>query len=121
MNAAQAVYRLLESLPPDGSRPRTDYGFALGPLGRDLRAGRRHLRVQDRCYRGGYLGTSDPANVCPEAAGAMFWDVVHPTTYTHCWVSFFLQRDLAKAGLLATAPSVEEHRAYCERAATPAP
>jgi len=118
LNAAQALYRLLESLPPEGSRPRFDYGFALRPLARELRAGGRSLRLQDRCFDGGYLGTADPTKVCPESKRAIFWDVVHPTSYTHCWMSFFLQRDLAKAGLLAEAPSAEEHRAYCQREAT---
>jgi phospholipase/lecithinase/hemolysin len=43
----------------------------------------------------------------------MFWDVVHPTSYTHCWVAYFVQQELARAGL-ATAPEpVSERRAYC--------
>lgn len=43
----------------------------------------------------------------------MFWDVVHPSSYTHCWLAFFVQKEMARAKL-ATAPgSTAEHRAYC--------
>ena len=64
-----------------------------------MRDGRTRARFQKNCYAGGYLGSLDGSSVCPEAASAMFWDVVHPTSYTHCWVAYFVQRELARAGL----------------------
>jgi hypothetical protein len=45
---------------------------------------------------------------------------VHPTSYTHCWVAFFVQRELAQAGLAAAPASVAEHRAYCTARTQPA-
>lgn len=113
VDAARIVDRMLQGLAPDGSRKRFDYGFALADLEGEVRDGRRRLRTQNRCYAGGYLGTSDPGNVCAESRGAFFWDMVHPSSYTHCWVAFFFQRELARAGLVAAVPSAEEHRAYC--------
>ena len=117
IDAAQIVDRMLTGQAPDGSRKRFDYGFAVDGMEDELRDGRRRVRQQKRCYSGGYLGTSDPAKVCAQARNAFFWDIVHPTSYTHCWVAFFVQRELARAGLLSAEPSAEEHRAYCTRQA----
>jgi hypothetical protein len=50
----------------------------------------------------------------------MFWDVVHPTSYTHCWLAYFVQRDLARAGLAATPPAPADQRAFCIARTQPA-
>lgn len=47
----------------------------------------------------------------------MFWDVVHPTSYTHCWVAFFVEREMAKAGWVVAGPSPEEQKEICEESA----
>ena len=109
---------MLASRAPDGSRRRFDYGFALTPLEKTLQDRRRVLRLQDRCYAGGYLGTSDPERICHEADRAFFWDVVHPTALRHCGIAYFVERAMADAGVLQRAPSAEEHRAYCEATAS---
>jgi phospholipase/lecithinase/hemolysin len=113
VDTEKAVELMLAGRAPDGSRGRFDYGFALAPLERTLRDGRRMLRVQERCYSGGYLGTSDPERICPEADRAFFWDAVHPAELTHCWIAWFVEQELFDAGLLDRASSAEEHRAYC--------
>jgi hypothetical protein len=105
---------MLAGRAPDGSRRRFDYGFDLPPLERTLRARRQVLTLQDRCYTGGYLGSSDPGKVCPQVARAFFWDSVHPTSRTHCWITYFVARALAREGLLERIPSPEEHRGYCD-------
>ena len=116
VDADQAIDYMLAGRAPDGSGRPFDYGFGFRDQERVLRDGAHADRVQDRCYAGGYLGTSDPTRVCPTSRKVMFWDIVHPTSYTHCWVAFFIQQELARAGLLA-APDPEAHRAYCaERA-----
>jgi phospholipase/lecithinase/hemolysin len=118
VDASRIVDRMLRGVAPDGSGRPFDYGFSLREREGELRDGRRRASVQDRCYSGGYLGTSDPGKLCAQSRSAFFWDVVHPTSYTHCWVAFFVERELARAGWLAAAPSVVEQRAYCrERAA----
>jgi hypothetical protein len=50
----------------------------------------------------------------------MFWDVVHPTSYTHCWLAYFVQRELAEAGLAAAPLSPTQQRGYCTARTQPA-
>jgi len=97
------------------------YGFDLTSLrSTKLRDWRGPIAIQDRCYRGGYLGTSDPQNVCPQEPHAFFWDMVHPDSYTYCWLAFFVERDLVRAGLLEHEPDPREYRDYCARRQEPA-
>lgn len=118
IDADQVIDRILGGRAPDGSGRPFDYGFALRARERVLRHGRDGERVQDRCYGGGYLGTGDRTKLCPESGKAMFWDTVHPGSYTHCWIAYFIQQELARAGVLPSAPDPEAQRAYCaERAA----
>ena len=121
LDTQRAIASILAGRLPgaDGEKPgggRFAYGFDLRSLrSTELRDRKGAIPIQDRCYRGGYLGTGDPENVCDEAARAFFWDMVHPTSYAHCWLSFFVQRDLVRAGLLDGEPDPREHRAYCDR------
>jgi hypothetical protein len=43
----------------------------------------------------------------------MFWDIVHPTSYTHCWLAFFVQKELAREGLAPAPAPAAEYRSYC--------
>lgn len=117
VDAARALYRILEGLATSDDGTRFDYGFDLESRATRVQDASGHLVVQDRCYAGGYLGTRDLAKVCEDPGGALFWDVVHPSSTMHCWIAFFVQRELAGAGWLAQAPSAEDHRAWCEAAA----
>jgi phospholipase/lecithinase/hemolysin len=113
VDAARLVDQILAGRAPDGSGRSFDYGFALRELESAVGTGRARQVFQKRCYSGGYLGSLSASSVCTESASAMFWDVVHPTSYTHCWVAYFVQQELAREGL-ATAPEpVSERRAYC--------
>ena len=94
----EAVDLLLAGRLPDGARRRFDYGFALAAHQPTLRDGRAALSVQDRCYSAGLLGTSDPEKVCADADRAFFWDSVHPTSYTHCRIAYFVARAMAHQG-----------------------
>jgi phospholipase/lecithinase/hemolysin len=120
VDAAELVDEILAGRAPDGSGAPFDYGFALRDLETELRAGRSRGRFQNRCYSGGYLGSLSSSSVCEEAASAMFWDVVHPTSYTHCWLAYFVQRQLAAAGLAAAPLSPTQQRGYCTARAQPA-
>ncbi|MGH7287556.1 MAG: SGNH/GDSL hydrolase family protein [Myxococcota bacterium] len=82
VDTARLVDEILEGRAPDATRERFDYGFALRDLESEVRDGRTHARFQKRCYAGGYLGSLDASSVCPQSEQAMFWDVVHPTSYT---------------------------------------
>ena len=70
-------------------------------------------RFQQRCYRGGYLGESNPSFVCENSLRAIFWDVVHPTTYTHCWVSYGMHRQMHELGWTRPTPAIEEVGDWC--------
>lgn len=120
VDAAKIVDQILAGRAPDGSGQSFDYGFALGDLESEVRYGRTRARFQKRCYAGGYLGSLDSSSVCRQSQSAMFWDVVHPTSYTHCWVAYFVQQELARAGLAAAPPALTEQRAYCTARTQPA-
>jgi thermolabile hemolysin len=121
LDVQRAIASILAGRLPTGDderpgRARFAYGYDLRAL-RSTELGDRSgpIPIQDRCYHGGYLGTADPANVCAQEANVFFWDMVHPTSFTHCGLSFFVERDLALAGLLDEAPDPRAQRAYCER------
>jgi len=119
VDAARLVDQILESRAPD-SRQSFDYGFALRDLESEVRDKRAASRFQNRCYSGGYLGSLDSSSICAQSRSAMFWDVVHPTSYTHCWVAYFVQRQLAQAGLAAPPASLADQRAFCTARTQPA-
>jgi len=129
LDTQQAIPSILVGRLPAGDerqrrRQRFSYGFDLTSLrSEELRDRRGTIAIQDRCYDGGYLGTGDSENVCAVESKAFFWDMVHPASFTHCWLAFFVERDLARAGLLAREPDAFEYREYCTRrqeAVTPA-
>ena len=68
---------------------------------------------QARCYKGGYLGESDPSFVCENAQRAVFWDVVHPTTYVHCWIAYGIHRQMAAASWARPTPDIKEVGDWC--------
>lgn len=46
---------------------------------------------------------------------SMFWDAVHPTSYTHCLLSYAIQMNLAKLKLIDQPKmSLFEHKNFCE-------
>jgi thermolabile hemolysin len=113
VDAARLVDQILAGRAPDGSGRSFDYGFALRELESEVGTGRQRQRFQKRCYTGGYLGSLTASSVCAQSASAVFWDVVHPSSYTHCWIAYFVQRELAVAGLAAAPEPASDRRAYC--------
>lgn len=94
----------------------SDYGFALAPHWASLQHGERHGQFQQRCYSGGYLGSDDNTTICAQANRALFWDVIHPTSFAHCWQAYFIQNSMADAGWTQPARSLEQQRQWCESA-----
>ena len=113
-DAERLLASMLNRRAPDGRRQRFDYGFDLTALSHEIGSRRSPQYVQDRCYRGSYLGSRDAERVCPEAGRSVFWDTVHPSSYTHCWIAWFIQTELVRAGLLDRVPTPEETRSRCE-------
>ncbi|MGH7788935.1 MAG: SGNH/GDSL hydrolase family protein, partial [Candidatus Binatia bacterium] len=113
-DAARMFASMIASRALRDRAQRFDYGFDLASLARTLQDAQGAVGVQDRCYRGGYLGSRDPHEICPEVARIFFWDAVHPSAYAHCWIGWFVQTELARHGLRSRAPSVQEARRRCE-------
>jgi phospholipase/lecithinase/hemolysin len=111
---------MIDGRSPD-QRRRFDWGLDTRTPRRTVRDRSGTIAIQDKCYHGGYLGSGDPAAVCAERDRVFFWDSVHPTTATHCWIAWLVARDMAKAGWLDEPPSAEAFRAACVPAATTPP
>jgi hypothetical protein len=47
----------------------------------------------------------------------MFWDVVHPTTFSHCWQAYMIAKDLAQVGWYGELPALDEYKAWCKKIA----
>ena len=70
--------------------------------------------IQNNCYTAGYLGTSKTTAVCDDQQSAMFWDVVHPTTFSHCWQAYMIAKDLAIVGWYGDMPSLQTYKIWCK-------
>ena len=66
-----------------------------------------------RCYSGGYLGETDASFVCNNVERAVFWDVVHPTTYVHCWIAVALQQRMSAENWTRKTPNMSEVGEWC--------
>ena len=66
-----------------------------------------------RCYSGGYLGETDASFVCNNVQRAVFWDVVHPTTYVHCWIAVALQQRMSAENWTRKTPNMSEVGEWC--------
>ena len=100
------------------SNSAADFGFKLQENQETLAHDGQQATIQKRCYSGGYLGSSEPAEVCAGQEAAMFWDVIHPTTFMHCWEAWFIGQTLANAKWIAPMPAQPEYKAWCELVAS---
>lgn len=69
--------------------------------------------AQERCFRGSYMGSKNPTEICANSNRAIFWDVVHPTTYVHCWVAYTVNQQLADLSWAASAPVLDDVGEWC--------
>jgi thermolabile hemolysin len=107
-DAAKMVDRLMQA------STAAQYGFDLSQNTVFLAEGNSSARFQERCYKGGYLGSSDADDVCQDQQHAFFWDVIHPATLTHCWKSWFIGNQLADVHWIAPMPTQQDYRKWCE-------
>ena len=94
-----------------------DYGFALNKNSKPLLIAGESKLIQYNCYAAGYLGTSKTNTVCDDQQSAMFWDVVHPTTFSHCWQAYMIAKDLAKIGWYGELAPLAEYKNWCKKIA----
>ncbi|QFU74345.1 hypothetical protein EY643_01035 [Halioglobus maricola] len=103
----------------------TDPEFGGDILGFDLESRKvqvefegREVAIQNQCYSGMTMGVFSPtANVCDEASRAVFWDLVHPTTFFHCWMAYMMGDLMFNEGWIGPMPPLEEYRGWCEMVA----
>jgi thermolabile hemolysin len=107
-DAAAMVNKLMNE------KTAADYGFDLLQNTVSLEHRNQKTSFQQRCYKGGYLGSSDASAVCEDQQHAFFWDVIHPATLTHCWQSWFIGNKLASEHWIAPVPSQQAYRTWCE-------
>lgn len=70
---------------------------------------------QDRCYSGMTLGVlAQPTSVCADGSRLPFWDLVHPSTFLHCWMAYSIGTLLQQQGWIGPLPDRAEYRAWCE-------
>jgi len=91
-----------------------DYGFALEALHQDLQYENRKIGLQQPCYTGVYMGSLDDTQTCAVAHAAFFWDVIHPSTFTHCWQAYLVGDALSTAGWIEPLPDPQQYRQWCQ-------
>jgi thermolabile hemolysin len=112
MNAAMT--KLLHGQDPTSDAPY-DYGFDLASLTTKLSIENLPDIIAGKaCYSGGYAGSNDSKLTCSSVKKALYFDLVHPTTQGHCWISYFVHRELYSAGLIAKAPDLKEYELKCK-------
>ncbi|AQA17132.1 hypothetical protein BST95_01775 [Halioglobus japonicus] len=70
--------------------------------------------LQDCCYNGMTLGVfATNSTVCKDASRAVFWDLVHPSTYLQCWMAYWLGEQMHSQGWLRPMPEEKAYGAWC--------
>jgi len=93
----------------------TDYGFMLEAQFAALQHGDKREDFPQRCYTGGYLGSHDPDAICERQRRVVFWDVIHPTSFAHCWQAYFTHQTMAASGWVNPPLSLSTYREWCEQ------
>ncbi|NQX88684.1 MAG: SGNH/GDSL hydrolase family protein [Halioglobus sp.] len=102
---------LTDSARGDGKQ---QFGHDLHALKVQLKHESDEKILQAPCYTGSYLGTLNAQKtVCPAPEKAIFWDIVHPSTLTHCWHARSVLDRLESAGWIGPQPDVKDYMVWC--------
>jgi phospholipase/lecithinase/hemolysin len=89
-------------------------GFDLDSNRVELEGEGMELTIQDRCYSGMTLGLfASSSKVCQQASRVVFWDLVHPSTYFHCWMAYAIGKEFHRLGWTGPMRPMEEQREWC--------
>lgn len=96
----------------------------------DVYAGDSGLKIPKKCFSGGYLAISHGVtnaqwkkyasdNTCNNGKAfnylSTYWDDVHPTSYSHCLLSYAFHFRMHEKGYLSAPPlNIEAHRDFCK-------
>ena len=100
--------------PPGPGRQPTFYGYDYAASEEILAYEEQEISLQRPCYKGAYLGTFDPDKICEAPEKALFWDIVHPTSLTHCWQAWSVGNAMHTAGWLGALPQPREYLHWCQ-------
>ena len=75
-----------------------------------------HRMNNSRCFKGYWkTGSLDPSkDTCSEVNRSFFYDDVHPTTFGHCWLTYFIHKGLHEANFVASKPELDLYKIRCE-------
>ena len=105
---------LRDELPEQVADQSFSPGFSLEAQGTVIHDADSSQRFQERCYQGGYFGSSIPGKTCAQVDKVIFWDVIHPTTFAHCWTAYLFGMQMSNAGWIVEPPPLQQYRAWCQ-------
>jgi thermolabile hemolysin len=113
LNSSQFTQRIRSGRSLAQESVSFDYGFTLQAQRETLDHKGHILQLERRCYSGGYIGAINTGTTCDSPRSALFWDVVHPTSFTHCWQAYQLGLMLAEQGWIKRPPQPDAYRDWC--------
>ncbi|MFT6277135.1 MAG: hypothetical protein ACJAZ0_003247 [Halioglobus sp.] len=113
LNSSQFTQRIRSGRSLAQESVSFDYGFTLQAQRETLDHKGHILQLERRCYSGGYIGAINTGTICDSPRSALFWDVVHPTSFTHCWQAYQLGLMLAEQGWIKRPPQPDAYRDWC--------
>ena len=71
------------------------------------------------CYQGamgGIPACKEAGCLCSNPQRAPFFDMVHPSSYTRCWISYYIHKALFDASFVETEPlDMDNQKTFCEQ------
>lgn len=113
-DAAQSLKNLLNNSGPHGEEG-FDFGIDLKKSFKTLKlSNKKPISIGQKCYLGGYLGSTDEKKVCANPEKMLFWDDIHPTSAGHCWLAYFLHSFLNDQNIIRPLAKFKEYQKLCK-------
>ncbi|NRB41230.1 MAG: SGNH/GDSL hydrolase family protein [Pseudomonadales bacterium] len=109
------IKHIVSGSTPDNPSASFDYGFDFISNRETVDSGVSCVAIQQKCYSGGYLGSDNHDDICPDQDRVFFWDIVHPTSFAHCWQSYMLAHEMAENNWIAPVPDIQAYKLWCEK------
>ncbi len=117
LSATKNLQHVIEQTLPY-SEQTFDYGFDFTTQETRLKHQGKQLTLQKKCYQGGYLGSDNHDDICQQQDQVFFWDVVHPTSFAHCWQAYMLVLEFHQQGWINLSQDHEAYKQWCRHVAS---